>query len=516
MSAASTPQPVDPSQQEQARQLRGSSLLLTGRVLALGINFVVQIVIIRYLSKSDYGAFAYALSIVALVQAAIQLGLDRGLTRYVPIYDEHNDESRLFGAVTFVVGVVTALGILVVLGVIVFRSLIEGTLVQDEEAIALLAILIVLAPIDALDNLLVGLLAAFGQTSAIFLRRYVVAPLLRLGVVLLLVINQGSVEFLAIGYVLAGVVGLGIFGSHLVNLLRHRRTSSGQRGSGLRFPIAELLTFSLPLLTTDLVFMALSASDVIMLDFFGSAEDVASLRAVVPMAKLSQVVLASFGILYVPFVARLFARGDSGAIERRYWQTATWVVVLTFPILITTVLFANELTGTLLGEDYASSATILVILALGYSINAFFGFNGMTLNVFRVIRFIVVANILAVVTNIGLNLALIPSWGPVGAAVATAATFLIHNLLKQWGLVRRAGVHGFSRRTGVLYLTVAVWVLLAIAAGLVLDLPFVLRVVMVAGSTSVVLWIARDIVSLDDTFPIVARLPGIQQLFRSR
>lgn len=515
MSASNTPQPVDPSQGEQARQLRGSSLLLTGRVLALGINFVVQIVIIRYLSKADYGAFAYALSIVALVQAAIQLGLDRGLTRYVPIYDERNDEGRLFGVITFVVGVVTALGILVVVGVIVFRSLIEGSLVQDEGAIAMLVILIALAPIDALDNLLIGLLAAFDQTSAIFLRRYVAAPLFRLGVVLLLVVNEGSVEFLAIGYVAAGAIGLGVFGTHLVNLLRRRRVASDQRGSSFRYPIAELLTFSLPLLTTDLVFMALSASDVIMLDFFGSAEDVASLRAVVPMAKMSQIVLASFGILYVPFAARLFARGDTAGIERRYWQTATWVVVLTFPILVTTVLFANELTGTLLGEAYAESATILVILALGYSINAFFGYNGMTLNVFRAITFIVVANIFAVVANIGLNLALIPTWGPIGAAVGTTGTFLIHNLLKQWGLVRKAGIRGFGRRTGFLYLTVAMFVVLAIVTGLVFEVPFALRVVVVAASTWVVLWIARDILSVNDTFPMVARLPGIQRIFRN-
>src|SRR6476661_5203575 len=47
-----------------AKAVRGSSLLLLGKVLALGLNFVSQILIVRYLTKNDYGAFAYALSIV--------------------------------------------------------------------------------------------------------------------------------------------------------------------------------------------------------------------------------------------------------------------------------------------------------------------------------------------------------------------------------------------------------------------------------------------------------------------
>jgi hypothetical protein len=40
--------------------LRGSSLMLAGRVAALGVAFVTQVIVVRHLSKGDYGAFAYA------------------------------------------------------------------------------------------------------------------------------------------------------------------------------------------------------------------------------------------------------------------------------------------------------------------------------------------------------------------------------------------------------------------------------------------------------------------------
>jgi len=38
------------------KQLRGSSLLLIGRFLSLGINFAAQVLMARYLPKSGFGA----------------------------------------------------------------------------------------------------------------------------------------------------------------------------------------------------------------------------------------------------------------------------------------------------------------------------------------------------------------------------------------------------------------------------------------------------------------------------
>src|SRR5574342_386937 len=85
------------------RQIRGSSLLLVGQLLAKGVNFGIQVMIVRYLSRSDYGAFAYGLSIVALGESIATFGLDRAITRYVPIYHEQRDYNKMFGTLFMVV-----------------------------------------------------------------------------------------------------------------------------------------------------------------------------------------------------------------------------------------------------------------------------------------------------------------------------------------------------------------------------------------------------------------------------
>src|SRR3989304_2937288 len=46
------------------RQLRGSSLLLAGRLLSKGANLAIQVLIVRHLARSEFGAFAWGISIV--------------------------------------------------------------------------------------------------------------------------------------------------------------------------------------------------------------------------------------------------------------------------------------------------------------------------------------------------------------------------------------------------------------------------------------------------------------------
>jgi O-antigen/teichoic acid export membrane protein len=86
--SAATDAPKPGAHEATRKQIRGSSLLLGGRFISLGINFAIQIMIVRYLSKADYGAWAYVISLVSLGVSVATFGLDRSITRFIPIYDE--------------------------------------------------------------------------------------------------------------------------------------------------------------------------------------------------------------------------------------------------------------------------------------------------------------------------------------------------------------------------------------------------------------------------------------------
>jgi len=79
-----------PSEQDATRkQIRGSSLLLFGRMLSLGINFFTQVLMVRYLSTRDFGVLAYGLAVVGFFRLFASLGLQDAIPRFVPIYQEN-------------------------------------------------------------------------------------------------------------------------------------------------------------------------------------------------------------------------------------------------------------------------------------------------------------------------------------------------------------------------------------------------------------------------------------------
>ena len=133
-------------------QIRGSSLLLVGKFLSRGVNTLVQILIVRHLSQAEYGAFAYALSVVTIVQVIATFGLDRAITRFVPIYQEQKEYKKLFGTVFMVFGVMLVLGLAIALIFNGFSNYAASAFLDNQQALALLLILIFLALSRQLTN----------------------------------------------------------------------------------------------------------------------------------------------------------------------------------------------------------------------------------------------------------------------------------------------------------------------------------------------------------------------------
>jgi O-antigen/teichoic acid export membrane protein len=497
-------------------QLRGSSLLLVGRVLALGMDFAAQVLLVRYLSKSEFGAFALALAGVSLATSMALLGLERTTSRFAPIYHEQRDFGRMFGTIVLIVGTVALLGLAIVVLVYALRDVLGAYVVTDSEALGVLLILIVLAPLQALDSLLISLFATFSSARSIFVRRYLLAPALQLGVVLLLILQGSDLQFLAIGWVLAAAAGVAIYAVVLVGVLRREGLLARFRARELRLPIREIFSFSLPLLTSDVVFALRAAVVVLFLGAFGGTEEVADYRAVLPIAAQALLVATSFKYLFTPTVSRLFARGDAAGINDTYWQSAAWVAVLTFPIFAAGFALAEPVVALLFGDRYTSAATVLTVLAVGYYVHAAVGFNNLTLRVFARVRWMVIADLVTATVAVTASVLLLPRFGAVGAAVVTTGTMLLQNALYQLGLHRSTQVAGFDARYLRLYATLGFAAAAVLAVQATVDPPLVVGIALVVATWVVLVAVNRSSLRVVETFPEVARFPVARHLFGTR
>ena len=521
--ALSTPMPEDAERVAPAestavhkanrKQIRGSSLLLSGRLISTGTNFLAQVLIVRYLSTTDYGAWAYALSIAAFLQTFVPLGLDRATSRFVPIYHEKHEYDKMFGTMLMVFGTIFAVGVLAITAFFAFPEQLARLIHDQQQPVRLVFILIFLAPVDALDALMVDLFACFSNARAIFFRRYVLAPGLKMAVVLLLIFERSGATLLAYGYLAASTFGVLFYGWMFLRMLRKRGLLEKFDLAKLQLPAKEVLSFTIPLLTSDLVMVTMQLSAAMMLGYFHDVTAVAFFRVTMPLALLNRMVMNSFSTLYKPAAARLFARGDYEGINKLYWQSAVWIAALTFPVFAATFSLAKPLTIFLYGNRYAGASVILALLSLGYYFDAALGNNGLTLKVLGKIRYIVTINILVLVGSLGIQYLLIPRYGALGAGIGTAASVILYNILKQTGLRLVTGVSLFDKQYAPFYLTLVLG-----ATGLLLvgwfSPPSIYVVVGLTALVSIaVLAVSRKKLRIAETFPELAKLPLMRLIF---
>jgi O-antigen/teichoic acid export membrane protein len=272
-------------------------------------------------------------------------------------------------------------------------------------------------------------------------------------------------------------------------------------------PAREIFSFSVPLLSTDVVLILKGSMVVLLLEYFRGATGVADFRAVLPVASLNLVVLHSFKFLFTPLAARMFAREDREGINALYWQTAVWIAVFSFPIFALTFSLAEPLTVLLFGERYAGSGVILALLSLGSYFNAALGFNTYTLRVYGKVGYIVVIDILSAIAVLALCLWLIPRQGALGAAIAASAGLVVYNVLNHAGLMLGTGIDLFQAR----YLRVYGSIVLAAVALLVLQRlaapPLIVGALLAAVISLALIRYNRQVLDMTTIFPELRRIP---------
>ena len=493
--------------------VRGSALLLVGRVMSLALTVATQVVIVRALSKADYGVFAYAVTLTSSTRILLSLGQNQMLSRFLSSYEEENDYPRLVGSIAMAVLTIVIASTLLLGSLVVFAEPVLDALFHEPHSVEVLLVLMFLAPLEALDQVFVSLFAAFSHPRAIFFRKYLVTPGLRLTTVLAIVVLSSDVTHLAIGYVASGVIGLVLYAVLLVRLLRERGLTAYFRPRRIILPVRTVLAFSVPTLASELVVIATSTGSVMILGAYWGAIQVAGYRAVFPAARLVQLPFQTFSTLFLPMAARFHTRGNFKGLRDSYYHTALLLAVFTFPVLAMTTVFAEQTTVALFGTRYAEDSAVLAILAWGYYFSVALGYNAYLLQVYAKLRYLLVSNLVVGVVSLALSLALIPQYGAVGAAAANSITLVGQNVANQVVLTRV-----LPRGTGAVATVRSCLVLIAAIAGLTAleaewdpAVPWALAAVAV--TSLVVLRLTRSSLHLDNHFPELTRLPVVGRLF---
>jgi O-antigen/teichoic acid export membrane protein len=206
----------------------------------------------------------------------------------------------------------------------------------------------------------------------------------------------------------------------------------------------DLLLFSLPLLISSILVFVLNWTDTLMLGYYKSADVVGLYNAASPLAKLIPIVLSSAGFIYMPVASSLYAKGKIKEMGRTYQMLTKWIFLLTLPIFSIMFLFPEATIYFLFGAQYLPASQTLRILSLGFIFHTFLGLNGLSLVVIKESTSLLFASTVSATANVVLNILLIPFYGIEGAAIASAASYFMGNILITLQLYKKTRIHPFS------------------------------------------------------------------------
>jgi len=414
-----------------AELLKGSSLTfivrVSGMVVTYGFNFLVA----RFFGASALGAFTLATTIVTILAMLSRLGFDRAIVRLIAASISSGRKGA--AAFQFRAGLVLLIALGSVLSIALYLAADfvavngfakpEQALVFRYAAPAVLLFSIGLYCAEALR----GLKKIWAFSTIRYVSIYAIAiPLL----FLLRNSLEPSVLPTAVFTVACGIAAV------IAVLLAWRAFPGFSRNAAVS--LASMLAVSLPMLLSNSMGMVISWTDVLMLGRFVADDQIGVYSIALKLAFLTSIVLNAVNGVSTPKFAELHASGDLQRLARVIHQTTKLLFYTTVPILVVLILGGSYLLG-LFGPEFTAGYVTLVILTLGQFVSAV---SGPVANVLQMTgherAFLGIVGLCAAI-NVVANSVLIPTFGILGAGIASAFSLTLNNVLCVVMIYRRLG-----------------------------------------------------------------------------
>ncbi|WP_227379427.1 flippase [Haladaptatus halobius] len=416
--------------------LGGSVVLFGGMVCQLVLGFIARIVTARYLSPAEYGAIGLGISLVTFFGTLSVLGVDMGVARFLPRYD---DSRSTRGVLVSAFRMSIPVAVLVSAVTVLFPARIASVL-GGSGAAGVIRVFGLMIPIAALLRLTVGSIRGLQLATPRVYAKDIALPLTRLVLIFAVIAVGGTVFDIALAYLAAYVIATAIA---FVYLGRHTAVFDVNVPSATMY--RDLLLFSAPLLVSSMTYQMFTNVDVFLLGYFtGSTASIGVYQVVYPLSQLLTVFLGPVGFMILPIISELDSERNEDEIRRVYRVAVKWVFLFMLPVCLTFVLFPETIISYTFGEKYAVAGPTLAVLSLAFFTHSMAGPNAEALTSIGESRLIMYDNIIVALANVGLNVVLIPHYSYFGAAVATALSFCLLNVIVTVQLYRRVGIRPVS------------------------------------------------------------------------
>ncbi len=407
----------------------GSAIGMSVKVLSAVSILFMNIVVARFLGANETGLFFLAFTLVTIIAAVGRLGLDQSIIRFVAAARENNEIDRLHGVYRKSISWVAIASIcLAVLASTNVTWLVENYFPQPGFEPVLRSFLIAI-PLIALYTMLAQAMQGLKKIAKSLLTLNVLMPIALL--LLMLLDPVYTAEAAAGHFILASLFALcsGLYFWHQ-SVPKTEKIES--------FSSSQLWRTSTPLWAVVILSQLVQWSSQLMLGAWSTAENVAFFATAQRTAMLTSFVLFAVNAIAAPKFAALHEKGDIDGLKRIAIWSVRLMMLVAAPTLMVMLLFPDWFMS-FFGDDFRAASTALMILAIGQFINIATGSVGYLLSMTGREREVLNNTLISAVVAIALGVILIPSYGLLGAAVATATAVASQNLMGVYQVRKHLG-----------------------------------------------------------------------------
>lgn len=418
----------------------GSMVIAGGMVVGVLFQYLLRIVLARFMEPATYGLYVQALSVSQTATVVAMLGVHMAVPRFISYYRGTEDRKLVKETLTtafrivFVSLIVSSFLLYFGAGWISTAIFHENALVKPLEIFSFTVI-----PLGYVYLFISFFRGDQNSRLKVVLDDFVFSSFV-LVIISSVVLAGGGLQSVGYGYIIAEILTVAV-GYYL-----YRKVFDYGLWKGGRKRYRKLGRFMWPLFVISVLLAVNKWLGIWLLGWGAGSVEVGVFNVAYTIAGSMTIILSALNYMFMPVVSELHGREDLGAIKEVYRNTLRWILVCAVPVFAGIMLFPSELIRIGFGSSYVEGANALRILSLGFLVMVSTGPAGEFLLALGRTRsqMMGIASITLVTFLSGIFL--VPRYGIEGAALATTLGIVSGHLLLFSIAVREIGELPYSRK----------------------------------------------------------------------
>lgn len=395
----------------------GASVSLFGVVLGRGLEFFKQVALARLLGLEAFGLYALGWNLLRSIGILLPLGLQNGVLHFGARYWRQDDGAlRSILVRTIVVSFVIGCGVMLVL--FVAAPWLIADVFNEPEFVTPFRIFTLMLPFMGALRVAANATRISQRMQFSVAAEEIAQSTLNIILFALLYLLGWQLMGAIVSTVLSYIAALGL----ALYFVRRLFQEAFRAPSRSAVTPRQMAAFSVPTSLADISGVIISRADRIFLGLYWPSADVGIYQAAAQISIIMAAILSAFNMILMPMIADQFHKKDMRQLEELYRVNTKWGIYCVTPLVLVIAFAAGDVMQVTFGTAYVTGAATLLILTVGQFINIATGATGTILIMtghqtawFRL-------SLVVLVANLALNLTLVPRWGMIGAAIATATT----------------------------------------------------------------------------------------------